>query len=69
MENSQEDLMDYLKLDPDHHEKIAALIPKETWYEQIIRYGLYIGAVFQMVCILVKNDDYIFESSFSFSRL
>jgi len=52
MENGQDDLLDYLKLDPDHHEKIAALIPKETWYEQLIRYGLYIGAVFQMVCIL-----------------
>ena len=23
-----EELLDYLKLDPDHHEKIAALIPK-----------------------------------------
>ena len=55
MENEQEDLLDYLKLDPDHHEKIASLIPKETWYEQIIRYGLYIGAVFQMVCILVNS--------------
>ena len=55
MVDTPEDLLDYLKLDPDHHEKIAALIPKETWYEQIIRYGLYIGAVFQMVCILVSN--------------
>ena len=55
MENDQDDLLDYLKLDPDHHEKIASLIPKETWYEQIIRYGLYIGAVFQMVCILVRR--------------
>ena len=52
--DNHEDLLDYLKLDPDHHEKIAALIPKETWYEQLIRYGLYIGAVFQMVCILVS---------------
>jgi len=49
---NREDLLDYLKLDPDHHEKIASLIPKETWYEELIRYGLYIGAVFQMVCIL-----------------
>ena len=55
MVDTPEDLLDYLKLDPDHHEKIAALIPKETWYEQIIRYGLYIGAVFQMVCILVSR--------------
>jgi len=47
-----DDVLSYLKLDPDHHEKIAALIPKETWYEQIIRYGLYVGAVFQMICIL-----------------
>ena len=52
--NQDSDLLDYLKLDPDHHEKIAALIPKETWYEQLIRYGLYIGAVFQMICILVS---------------
>lgn len=51
-DQTREQLLDYLKLDPDHHEKIAALIPVETWYEQIIRYGLYIGAVFQMICIL-----------------
>jgi len=47
-----DDVLGYLKLDPDHHEKIAALIPKETWYELMIRYGLYIGAFFQLVCIL-----------------
>jgi len=50
--DDQDDVLGYLKLDPDHHEKIAALIPKEAWYEQMIRYGLYIGAVFQLVCIL-----------------
>ena len=75
-----DDLLDYLKLDPDHHEKIASLIPQvgveawqvatgnimrggnafsfdflvqETWYEVLIRYGLYIGAIFQMACIMV----------------
>ena len=48
----EDDILSYLNLDPDHHEKIAALIPKETWYEVLIRYGLYIGAVFQMICIL-----------------
>ena len=52
--DNHEDHLAYLKLDPDHHEKIAALIPQETWYEQLVRYGLYIGAVFQMVCILVS---------------
>ena len=61
MVDTPEDLLDYLKLDPDHHEKIAALIPKETWYEQIIRYGLYIGAVFQMVCILVSRSSQDFD--------
>lgn len=28
------------------------LIPQEEWYEAWIRYGLYVGAVFQLVCIL-----------------
>lgn len=27
-------------------------IPGETWLETLIRYGLYFGAVFQIVCIL-----------------
>ena len=57
--DNHEDLLDYLKLDPDHHEKIAALIPQETWYEQLIRYGLYIGAVFQMVCIMVSLQRFL----------
>jgi len=48
----EDDILSYLKLDPDHHEKIAQLIPKETWYEVLIRYGLYVGAVFQLICIL-----------------
>ena len=26
--DDQDDVLSYLKLDPDHHEKIAALIPK-----------------------------------------
>ena len=78
-----DDLLDYLKLDPDHHEKIASLIPQvgveawqvatgnmmrrgnafnfdilvqETWYEVLIRYGLYIGAIFQMACIMVVQN-------------
>ena len=28
------------------------LFPQEEWYEQLLRYGLYIGAAFQIVCIL-----------------
>jgi len=28
------------------------LLPKEEWYEQYIRWGLYVGAAFQLVCIL-----------------
>ena len=34
--------------------KLSHLLPQETWYEQLIRYGLYVGAVFQLVCILVS---------------
>ena len=26
--------------------------PEELWYEVLLRYGLYVGAVFQLVCIL-----------------
>jgi hypothetical protein len=28
------------------------LFPQEEWYEQLLRYGLYVGAAFQLVCIL-----------------
>ena len=28
------------------------LFPEELWYEVLLRYGLYVGAVFQLVCIL-----------------
>ena len=37
-----------------HHDNDIFLCLQETWYEQLIRYGLYIGAVFQMICILVS---------------
>ena len=28
------------------------LFPEELWYEVLLRYGLYVGAVFQLICIL-----------------
>lgn len=28
------------------------LLPTEEWYEPFIRYGLYFGAAFQLICIL-----------------
>ncbi len=28
------------------------LIPAEEWYEPYLRFALYVGAVFQLVCIL-----------------
>ena len=28
------------------------LFPEEEWYEVLIRYGLYVGAAFQILCIL-----------------
>ena len=28
------------------------LFPEELWYEVLLRYGLYVGAAFQLVCIL-----------------
>lgn len=29
-----------------------SLFPQEEWYEQVLRYGLYLGAAFQLICIL-----------------
>merc|ERR1712064_202462 len=28
------------------------LFPEELWYEVLLRYGLYVGAAFQLICIL-----------------
>ena len=28
------------------------IFPEEEWYEQVLRYGLYLGAAFQIICIL-----------------
>ena len=28
------------------------LIPEETWYERLLRYGLYFGGAFQLLCFL-----------------
>lgn len=38
--------------DPD-----LPLFPQEEWYEQLLRYGLYIGAAFQLICILALIFD------------
>jgi len=33
------------------------LFPQEEWYEQLLRYGLYLGAAFQLICILALIFD------------
>lgn len=33
------------------------LFPQEEWYEQLLRYGLYLGAAFQILCILAVIFD------------
>ena len=33
------------------------LFPQEEWYEQLLRYGLYLGAAFQLICILAVIFD------------
>ena len=39
------------------------LFPQEEWYEQILRYGLYLGAAFQIICILAIIFDVSPQSS------
>ena len=38
-------------IEPDTSE-FPPLFPEELWYEVLLRYGLYVGAVFQLICIL-----------------
>ena len=38
-------------IEPDASE-FPPLFPEELWYETLLRYGLYVGAVFQLICIL-----------------
>ena len=33
------------------------LFPQEEWYEVLLRYGLYIGAAFQLLCIFALIFD------------
>ena len=33
-------------------EQELPLFPEEEWYEILLRYGLYLGAAFQLMCIL-----------------
>jgi len=44
--------MEAASADPD-----LPLFPQEEWYEQLLRYGLYIGAAFQLICILALIFD------------
>lgn len=39
-------------LDPASASLVPDLLPEELWYERLLRYGLYVGGVFQLVCIL-----------------
>ena len=38
-------------IEPDASE-FPPLFPEELWYEVLLRYGLYVGGVFQLICIL-----------------
>lgn len=38
--------------DTDPHLKRLLLPAEETVFEQLLRFGLYIGAVFQVICLL-----------------
>ena len=39
-------------VDPPTTSDADDLIPAEAWYEPYLRFALYLGAAFQMVCIL-----------------
>ena len=39
-------------LNSDHLGEGPPLFPEEEWYEKVLRCGLYVGAAFQLLCIL-----------------
>jgi len=44
------------------------LFPQEEWYEVLLRYGLYIGAAFQLLCIFALIFDISPKSKKSTSK-
>jgi len=50
----------------------AHLRPQEAWYESYLRFGLYVGAAFQLLCLLAvvclpplkPNEDKSTENAF-----
>ena len=44
-------------VDPAAASSDLPLFPQEEWYEQLLRYGLYLGAAFQLICILALIFD------------
>ena len=45
------------KQEQQQQQFLDPLFPEEEWYEQLLRYGLYLGAVFQIICILALIFD------------